>query len=199
MVAGQIGVDGPHAVNPVAVVPKNVLEPVPGPLHVMTGDHAQEQYAKRKGAISRRALVRNKTYSTSSYNSCTVLGPFLHSLWRISLFPHHNRKACDLSFGARSLRIEQISLASLAIQLSSSSYMSYQVNSNYFCYNTVHGGWSSWSGWTSCSQSCGSGSQERSRTCTSPTPRYGGRSCAGEARQTQKCNKQACPGEKYNI
>jgi len=56
MVAGQIGVDGPHAVNPVAVVPKNVLEPVPGPLHVMTGDHAQEQYAKRKGAISRRAL-----------------------------------------------------------------------------------------------------------------------------------------------
>ena len=78
--AGQLGVDGPYAVNPVAVVPKNVLEPVPVSLHVMAGDHAQEQHGKCKSAISRRALVRNKTYSTSSYNSCTVLGPFLHSL-----------------------------------------------------------------------------------------------------------------------
>jgi len=85
-VVGQVGVDGPHAVNPVAVVPKNVLEPVPGPVHVMVGDHAQEQHGKRKSAISRRALVRNKTYSTSSYNSCTVLGPFLHSLCGIFAF-----------------------------------------------------------------------------------------------------------------
>ena len=69
MVAGQVGVDGPRAVNPVAVVLMNVLEPVPGPVQVMAGDHAQEQHVKRKGAISRRALVRNKTYSTSSYNS----------------------------------------------------------------------------------------------------------------------------------
>jgi len=56
-VVGQVGVDGPHAVNPVAVVPKNVLEPVPVPLHVMVGDHAQEQHGKRKSAISRRALL----------------------------------------------------------------------------------------------------------------------------------------------
>ena len=64
MVVGQVGVDGPHAVNPVAVAPDNVLEPVPVPLHVMAGDHAQEQHGKRKSAISRRALVRNMTYST---------------------------------------------------------------------------------------------------------------------------------------
>ena len=85
-VVGQVGVDGPHAVNPVAVVRKNVLEPVPVPLHVMVGDHAQEQRGKRKSAISRRALVRNITYSTSSYNAFTVLGPFLLSLCGISLF-----------------------------------------------------------------------------------------------------------------
>ena len=112
---GQVGVDGPHAVNPVAVAPNNVLEPVPVPLHVMAGDHAQEQHGKRKSAISRRALVRNMTYSTSSYHACTVLGPFLHSLRGISLFSHHNRKACDLSFGARSLRIEQISCHSTIV------------------------------------------------------------------------------------
>ena len=84
--SGQVGVDEPHAVNPVAVVPKNVLEPVPVPLHVMAGDHAQEQHSKRKIAISRCALVRNKTYSTSSYTSYTVLGPFLHSLRGIFAF-----------------------------------------------------------------------------------------------------------------
>ena len=66
-----------------------------------------------------------------------------------------------------------------------------------FCrYNTVHGGWSSWSGWTSCTQSCGSGSQERSRTCTSPPPRYGGNYCLGNPREKQLCNKQSCPGKK---
>ena len=42
-VVGQVGVDGLHAVNPAAVVPKNVLETVPVPLHVLAGDHAQEQ------------------------------------------------------------------------------------------------------------------------------------------------------------
>ncbi|XP_078371013.1 uncharacterized protein LOC144654681 isoform X2 [Oculina patagonica] len=57
----------------------------------------------------------------------------------------------------------------------------------------VHGGWSSWSGWTSCSQSCTTGFQERSRNCTSPPPRYGGNYCHGDARENQTCNKQPCP------
>lgn len=68
-----------------------------------------------------------------------------------------------------------------------------------FCrHNAVHGGWSSWSGWTTCSQSCATGSQERSRTCTSPPPRYGGNYCLGNAREKQLCNKQRCPGKKRN-
>ncbi|KAJ7389347.1 hypothetical protein OS493_032204 [Desmophyllum pertusum] len=57
----------------------------------------------------------------------------------------------------------------------------------------VHGGWSRWRGWTNCSQSCGTGSQERSRTCTNPLPRYGGNSCRGAALDKQTCNKQPCP------
>ena len=61
---------------------------------------------------------------------------------------------------------------------------------------TVNGGWSSWNGWTSCSKSCGSGSQSRSRSCTKPSPKYGGKSCQGIARQSQLCNKKACPGRK---
>ena len=64
------------------------------------------------------------------------------------------------------------------------------------CYNTVHGGWSSWSGWTACTQSCGAGSQERSRTCTNPSPRHGGNSCLGNPGEKQPCNEQSCPGKK---
>ena len=83
---GQVGVDGPHVVSLVEPVLNNVPDPVPVHLHVMAGDHAQEQRGKRKSAISRRALVRNITYSTSSYNSCTVLGPFPFSLREIFAF-----------------------------------------------------------------------------------------------------------------
>lgn len=89
--------DGLHAVSPAEVVPKNVLEPVPVPLHVMAGDHAQEQRGKRKRATSRRALVRNKTYSVVSSNGCAVLGPFLLSIRRFSLSSHHSLRTCELS------------------------------------------------------------------------------------------------------
>ena len=51
------------------------------------------------------------------------------------------------------------------------------------CIFAVDGGWSSWGGWASCSQSCGTGSQERSRSCTQPAPKYGGKSCPGAARE----------------
>ena len=50
----------------------------------------------------------------------------------------------------------------------------------------VDGGWSEWSEWTSCSESCG-GIQERSRNCTSPEPSFGGKPCEGEARETHEC------------
>lgn len=50
----------------------------------------------------------------------------------------------------------------------------------------VDGGWSAWS---SCSATCGGGTQ--TRTCTNPAPAYGGASCSGATSQT--CNTQACP------
>ncbi len=49
----------------------------------------------------------------------------------------------------------------------------------------VNGGWSSWS---SCSLSCGGGTQ--TRTCTNPAPSGGGASCSGAS--SQACNTQAC-------
>ena len=44
--------------------------------------------------------------------------------------------------------------------------------------------------WSTCSQSCGIGSQQRSRTHVEP--RFGGKACPHE-NEARSCNKQACP------
>ncbi len=54
------------------------------------------------------------------------------------------------------------------------------------CPLPVNGGWSSWS---TCSLTCGGGTQ--TRTCTNPLPANVGAVCSGPS--TQTCNTQACP------
>ena len=61
----------------------------------------------------------------------------------------------------------------------------------------VNGGWSNWNSWSACNQSCGTGEQERNRTCTHPNPINGGKPCEGPSRQSQICNTHVCPGEEY--
>lgn len=59
---------------------------------------------------------------------------------------------------------------------------------------TVHGGWSAWSEWSSCSVTCGTAIKTRHRTCTNPKPAYGGRVCVGEDRMEAYCNElPPCP------
>uniref|UniRef100_UPI0035900F1F hemicentin-1 n=1 Tax=Myxine glutinosa TaxID=7769 RepID=UPI0035900F1F len=57
----------------------------------------------------------------------------------------------------------------------------------------VHGGWSSWLSWETCSRSCGEGLQTRQRSCNYPPPAFDGKSCRGSSIQTQICNSQHCP------
>ncbi|XP_031561120.1 A disintegrin and metalloproteinase with thrombospondin motifs adt-1-like isoform X2 [Actinia tenebrosa] len=57
----------------------------------------------------------------------------------------------------------------------------------------VDGKWSDWKAWSSCSVTCGGGSQSRTRTCTNPTPANGGKECEGEDTQTQACQASHCP------
>ncbi|KAL9963174.1 hypothetical protein ACROYT_G032349 [Oculina patagonica] len=59
----------------------------------------------------------------------------------------------------------------------------------------VHGGYSQWSSWSQCSQSCGGGMQHRNRSCTNPPPANGGRDCSrlGRATELRKCNTFGCP------
>lgn len=57
----------------------------------------------------------------------------------------------------------------------------------------VHGGWSVWTLWTPCSNTCGGGQSKRKRKCDNPKPANGGRDCRGSKNQTRKCNDGACP------
>jgi len=57
----------------------------------------------------------------------------------------------------------------------------------------VDGTYSRWSEWSTCSRSCGGGTQTRNRACT--PPKYGGKACAvlGNAVDSQECNSDFCP------
>ncbi|XP_058985154.1 semaphorin-5A isoform X1 [Musca domestica] len=59
---------------------------------------------------------------------------------------------------------------------------------------TVHGGWTEWSAWSACSQTCGMAVKTRRRTCSNPKPAFGGRTCVGSERAEMYCtNLPPCP------
>lgn len=58
----------------------------------------------------------------------------------------------------------------------------------------VDGKWSSWSEWSACSVTCGSGIHSRTRTCT--PPQYGGKDCEGSSTEVNVCLKSDCIGKK---
>ncbi|XP_060563621.1 uncharacterized protein LOC132722992 [Ruditapes philippinarum] len=55
------------------------------------------------------------------------------------------------------------------------------------------GGWSSWSSFGSCSDTCGRGVMMRSRTCTHPKPSLKGKHCEGSPVEITYCNRNPCP------
>ncbi|XP_062609284.1 hemicentin-1-like [Saccostrea cucullata] len=64
---------------------------------------------------------------------------------------------------------------------------------SYRCEPPIHGNWGSWSGWNSCSRTCGGGTKSRSRSCNNPSPMYGGNYCSGSSIDTASCNTNSCP------
>merc|ERR1712066_928559 len=51
--------------------------------------------------------------------------------------------------------------------------------------------WSNWT-WSSCSKSCGSGTQNGTRTISQPAM-YGGSECTGPSSESKSCNPEVCP------
>ena len=61
---------------------------------------------------------------------------------------------------------------------------------------SVDGGFTDWSEWSTCSETCGGGTQTRTRTCTNPSPANGGEDCDGDDEETRNCvNPPACPSK----
>uniref|UniRef100_A0A8C9YCU5 SCO-spondin n=1 Tax=Sander lucioperca TaxID=283035 RepID=A0A8C9YCU5_SANLU len=67
----------------------------------------------------------------------------------------------------------------------------------------VDGGWSRWSPWSRCDKGCGGGRSIRTRSCSSPPPKNGGKKCEGEKNQVKPCNTKPCdekgcpPGQEF--
>lgn len=60
------------------------------------------------------------------------------------------------------------------------------------CAAAVDGGWSRWSPWSRCNKRCGGGRSIRTRSCSSPPPKNGGKKCVGEKNQVKPCNTKPC-------
>ena len=58
----------------------------------------------------------------------------------------------------------------------------------------VDGKWTAYGSFSSCSKSCATGLKERTRSCTNPPPRHGGKLCNGSCVDTIECNTHPCPG-----
>ena len=59
----------------------------------------------------------------------------------------------------------------------------------------VNGGWSEWSSWSTCSYTCGGGTQKRVRLCSEPFAANGGLECSGQPEEFRPCNEQLCPSK----
>ncbi|KAI4898140.1 hypothetical protein NFI96_015403, partial [Prochilodus magdalenae] len=70
-------------------------------------------------------------------------------------------------------------------------------------FTLMDGSWSRWSPWSRCDKTCGGGRSIRTRSCSSPPPKNGGRKCVGEKNQVKPCNTKPCdergcpPGQEF--
>ena len=60
---------------------------------------------------------------------------------------------------------------------------------------SVDGGYGTWKNVGSCSQTCGEGLQEQTRSCDNPKPQHGGAQCQGDSSQQISCNLGPCPSK----
>ena len=61
-------------------------------------------------------------------------------------------------------------------------------------YLATFGDWATWSAWSDCTESCGGGTQSRTRECVTQD---GDEDCIGDGQQNRVCNDVECPGLQF--
>ncbi len=57
----------------------------------------------------------------------------------------------------------------------------------------LDGNWGAWSSLSTCTVTCGGGTQSHTRLCNNPPPSNGGAACPGSSSENAPCNLQLCP------
>lgn len=60
------------------------------------------------------------------------------------------------------------------------------------CYAPIDGHWGRWSQWGACDAKCGFGKHHRTRLCDDPQPKYGGKGCNGNLKESKACKLKSC-------
>ena len=170
MESGLIGEDGLDVQYPVEVDSDQGQDHVTTPAHNMEGTTVQEIPKRVVTVIVIPVLVSSKfmILIKAEFITCNFQ-------WKIR---------CAHSIISRQFRTDRLSCYFLFHMMSVSIF-----------FQTVHGGWTIWDAWTTCSVSCAGGSRSRSRSCTNPTPQHGGNGCEGDAQQNNDCNSHPCPSK----
>ncbi|CAC5401260.1 HMCN [Mytilus coruscus] len=56
----------------------------------------------------------------------------------------------------------------------------------------IDGNWGSWGSYGSCSVTCGTGDQTKTRSCNNPTPAHNGNQCSGSGTSSKSCTTASC-------
>ncbi|CAF98845.1 unnamed protein product, partial [Tetraodon nigroviridis] len=173
-------------------------------------------------SLSRQSKTCNTHVCLGSTGSVSVAKAVLltvpsvceHGRWNCSLqhcpvhgglSPWSSWSACSLSCGGLGLKTRTRSCSQPAAAHGGRDCQGARQETT-FCQAPqcpVDGGWSRWSPWSRCDKRCGGGRSIRTRSCSSPPPKNGGKKCQGEKNHVKPCNTKPCddkgcpPGQEF--